>query len=490
MIETAGSSPGRVLFTDVNYILCSDLKWFSPEGSELPLTRPPEPRTDARADPGLVPRGVRLVAQKANKTDPLPRGAPQGRVIFDNGLYRSWSLVPAYPPGQDIGCYTKTEPISVSICYFESADGFEWKEKSRCDIAVPGQTAFDGFTFFIDPVASAKERYKAVYMAEPPKSQWPALWQQYQKVHPRHRHPSLKENYITAMYGAVSPDGLQWEAIREPLFIHKSDTDATVYYDTWLERYVMYTRLYWQERRWVGRVEAEDFRTWGPVEPMLWPTLECALSDDIYTNGRTEYPGVPGTHLIFPMIYHRYDQTSEVQMFSSADGICWSRVPGGPVLSPGAPGEWDSEFISAGKDLVPLGQDRVGIPYRGTAFPHKYPRWPAVLDAMRSGWAWWPRGRLCAVAAEEQGEFHTFPLVPAGRELRLNVRTRRAGSVRVGLVGAAGCSAEECDPICGDDFAAPVHWNGQSVPRTNESEAVSLHFKLHAAELFGFEWVS
>jgi len=249
----------------------------------------------------------------------------------------------------------------------------------------------------------------------------------------------------------------------------------------------MYTRLYWQERRWIGRAEAEDFRNWGPVQPLVWPSLDGPLSDDIYLNGRTEYPGLPDHHLMFPMVYHRYTQGSDVELYSSADGICWNRVPGGPVITPDLLGE-DIEFLGTGKDLVPLGDDRIGIPFGGTPFPHKYPRWPAVLQSHRRAWAWWPKGRLCAVTADQEGEFFTFPLRPAGRELKLNVRTRRAGEVRVGLVGVKGHSADDCDPIVGDDLGYPVRWSGRADVDVKEGDSVALRLKLRAAEVFGLEW--
>ena len=447
-----------VLFTDLRHIRCGDLEWLSPEGKELPVAGPPEPEVEARPRTGFVPHGIRLVAQPAKKTEPLPKGSRFGRVIFESGTYRSWYWDLKYRPGENLGSYSRKPPQSVEICYSESEDAFEWKEEARCEIEVPGLWGFDGFTFFLDPKGPSDERYKVVYMAHPPREDFPSLWREYQKVHPRNRDLRLREDYISCMYAAASPDGIHWEAIREPLMVHKSDTDTSVYYDSWLDRYVMYTRLHWQERRWIGRAEAEDFRHWSPVEPLIWPSLDGPLSDDIYTNGRTEYPGQPGCHLMFPMVYHRYTQTSEVRLFSSADGICWNQVPGSPILSPGAPGDWDSEFIHAGKDLVPLGNEKVGVPYAGTSFPHKYPRWESVLRAGRRAWAWWPKGRICAVVADEEGEFFTFPMRPAGRQLRLNVRTRRAGEVRVGLVNVPGRSAADCDPVFGDGLTVPVHW--------------------------------
>jgi len=477
------------LFTDVRHIRCGDLQWFTPTAEQLPLVAPPAPQVDAHAAPSLLPSGVRLVAQPARKTERLAPGTPRGsRVIFEHGLYRSWYLAVEYPPGGDLGSYSTARPQSVAIGYSESSDGFSWSERARCPIAVIGFSGFDGFTVFMDPKGAPAERYKAVYMAAPAAEDRGRLWERYSRLHPRHRDVRMTEQHLSCIYGAVSPDGLHWQAIAEPLMAHHSDTDTSVYFDEWLDRYVMYTRLYPQDRRWIGRAEAEDFRRWGPVQPLIWPSLEGPLSDDIYTNGRSAYPGEPGYHLMFPMIYHRFTQTSEVRLFSSADGICWSEAPGGPVMAPGEPGEWDSEFIFAGKDLVPWGADRIAVPYYGTCFPHKYPRWPEVLAANRSGWAWWPKGRLCAVTADDEGEFFTFPIEPAGRELRINMRTGDAGEVRVGIVGIGGRDVADCDPLAGDHLAAPVHWRGRTDIGAPDGQPVTLHFRLRAAEVFGFEW--
>jgi len=477
------------LFIDYRHIRCADLEWVSPGGNRLPVAGPPEPQVEAIAQTGFVPHGIRLVAQKAKKIEPSSKSSRRGpRVIFEDGLYRSWSFNVTYPPGRNLGAYSTDLPTSVEISYHESKDGFEWLDKARCPIDVSGQRSFDGFTFFIDENGPSEERYKFVYMAVPPESERTTLWEKYSKLHPRYRDMRLREDRFGCIYAVVSPDGIHWKPIPRPLMVHWSDTDTSVYYDSWLDKYVMYTRLYPYERRTIGRAESEYFHNWGPVTPLIWPSLHGSLCDDIYTNGRTEYPGIPDYHLMFPMVYHRWTQTSEVRLYASADGICWNEVPGGPVIVPGEPGEWDSEYIVAGKDLVPIGNDRIGIPYAGTSFPHKYPRWQSVLGAGRSTWVWWPKGRLCAAVADEDGEFYTFPVTPAGRELRLNVRTRRAGEVRVGLVGIPGRSIEDCDPIFGDDLAMPVHWKGQTDISSKEGEKVTLHFKLRAAEIFGFEW--
>jgi hypothetical protein len=323
--------PKAYLFTDHRLIRPSDLYWIGPDGKGLPLTDPPYPVVDAHAGMKDVPYGVRFVAQPA-RTDVMagdPPGAP-GQVLEVNGSYLAISFGVDYPPGKDLGSYSTAAPTAAWISASRSKDLQTWEELGKSQIDISGQTQMDGFTAFLDPHGSPGERFKAVYMAHPPKEEIPARWTAYQKLHPRYRDVRLDgQNVMTCIYGATSPDGIKWTPIKEPLFVHKSDTDTTVYYDEWLGKYVMYTRLYLTERRMVAICEAEDFRHWGPVTPLIWHGLEEPLSVDVYTNARTIYPGMPEAHLMFPMFYHRFDQTSEIRLFSSIDGLHWNQVPGG-----------------------------------------------------------------------------------------------------------------------------------------------------------------
>jgi hypothetical protein len=486
------------LFLDARHIQCGQVQWTAADGATLPLIAPPAPFAPAVAQVRNAPHGVRLLAQPASKTDPLPKGARLGKVIFENGVYRSWDLRPQYPAGQDFGAYSTAAVSSMDMIYMESRDGFDWRETHRSNLDPQGQTGFDGFTVFRDPNGPESERYKAVFLALPPKADWPALWRDYQKLPVFHRDTrlgarnpddttGLGRDEIDCLYGAVSPDGLSWSRLPGHLAVHKSDTDTTVYYDTHRKRYVMYTRLFKQNRRWIGRMESDDFRRWSPVEPLLLPELDGTLCDDLYTNCRTTYPGVDAYHLMFPMVYRRDTETSDVRLYSSEDGVGWLRVPGRPVLTPGEPGDWDGQFIHVAGDLVPMGADRVALRYYGTPYPHKYPRWKEVLDSHRVGWACWPKGRLAAVVADEEGEFTTFGTVPAGRELRLNVRCAPAGRVQVEIPGAEQPTGLS-DVLSGDHLAEPVTWQGRSAVFTPAGRAVALRFHLRRAKLFGFEW--
>ncbi|MEW6755215.1 MAG: hypothetical protein AB1505_30180, partial [Candidatus Latescibacterota bacterium] len=444
---------GRIfLFVDWRHIQAGQLSWSTPDGQRLPLNRPPEPVVAARSAPAGVPYGIRLQAQPAHKGEPLPLGGYLNYLCLENGVYRAWGF--GEPPG--------------TVRYRESADGYEWREPELGLVEIEGSAAnnavyqgrpdhgsFDGLGLMVDEQAPSSARYKLVHAARPrDPAELARLTDWYYTIHPRSRHAALEFKNARAMYGAVSPDGLRWTPLPEPLLPHFSDTLVTLYRDPWIERYVMYTRQWLHGRRWIGRGETADFAHWHGVEPAVGPPLDGHPSDDWYTNGRTEYPGAPEYHLMFPMCYHRADESSLAYLYVSQDGIYWDRVPGGPVLTHGDPGAFDGEFIVPGSGMVPLGTERVGILYAGTPWPHKYPRWSAVLASHRgTAWATWPRGRLCAVVAPERGEFTTFAMVPTARQLRLNYRARRGGCVRVGLQvegkPVEGHDVADCDPLWG-----------------------------------------
>ena len=451
---------------------------------------PPEPQVEMHADPANAPYGVRLEAQPAKKTEPFDIGVGAGQIVYDGGIYRTWYLEIDGNPVQGTGSKSQSEGShSVTVCYEESVDGFEWRVANRSPVQLlPGHNKFDGVTFFIDPAAPAEERYKLIYNATPAKELADSIFSDYAKLHPRHQEDRIMGGHRQCLFALGSPDGLNWKPIEKPLMMHMSDTDTTFYYDEWLGKYVLYTRMYRQDRRWIGRAEAEDFSEWGPVEPIIWPQLEDPLDYDIYTNAFSPYPDLPQYRLMFPMFYHRYTERSDVHLYSSEDGIAWFRVPGGPVITPGEIGSWDSEFIGGRKDLVPLGDDRLAINYGGTRYPHKYPRWPEVFGAMKTAWAWWPKDRLCAIVADYEGGFYTLPLNPQGRRLQLNFRTVGGGEVGVGIAGVEGRSLEECDPLDGDHTDKSVSWKGETDINTPEGQEVTLQFKLRGAKLFSLEW--
>lgn len=490
--------PGPRLLLDWHYVLCGEIGvagpyWGTAEDSPLPLRlwqseewrdRP----VDARYFPRDVAQGVRIVAEEAEKLDPFPPERPPGRmIILDEGTYRTW-------------CWPHEGSEDQSISHAESRDGLDWDDPAPCSFdwsASPGLEGTERPEIFLDPSAPEEERFKMFFRDGIPGGEEgkQKVVDEYLRTRPDDIHP-LHENfeYVSAMWGAVSPDGIHWKGLPGPLALHYSDTTNVAYYDEQLERYVWYARCNWYYgRRCIGRAETPDFRRWPGPEMLVWPDAGAHPADDYYTNSKTVYPGSSDQHLMFPSLYHHYDDTSELRLFSSPDGIVWSEVPGGPVLTSGRPGTWDGGCVFGGGNLIPLSGDRVALPYGGYLYPHKYPRNPQSFKT-QVAYAVWSRGRLGAIEAQEEGRFTTNPLVFEGRRLVLNHRTAHAGHVLVEVAdrkGEAlpGRSFAEADALAGDSLGDTVTWNGTGDLGAEPGQPVMLRFRLRATRLYSFEFV-
>ncbi|MEZ5277034.1 MAG: hypothetical protein R3F07_11690 [Opitutaceae bacterium] len=481
------SAPRKYLFTDLRIVDSGGLLWRNRAGELLPLNDPPMPQVDAIADLGPTPFGIRLEAQPCRKEGPLDPIPPRGSV-FDEGVYRAWRLntnasdrgSPAIPPG------AKVESLTVTA--YESRDGYEWTSRTGPEIAVQPFTAPDA-DFFVDRHAPEAERFKGFLSVRLSRDhpRFEQLWERFQNLHPRHRDPRVSRDELNCVFGLVSPDGLAWRLIETPLHVAKADADCIGLYDEWLGRYVMYTRSVRFQQRIIVRSESVDFRRWTPLEPIIWPDLQPPYTDEYYVNCYTGYPGLEGYHLMFPGVYHLDTESSESDLFSSADGICWDRVPGGPVYAPGGSGWEGGVFGYLRGNLIPLGGDRIALPFSEVRHPHKYPRWPGVRDSL-GGYAVWDKDRLSAIAADSYGRFQTLDLPVAGNELRVNVKVHQAGILQVGLDKVPGRSLDDCDPIVGDHSTRVVTWRGEKALRIEPGAKVGIQFRMRSGKIFGFEW--
>jgi hypothetical protein len=268
-----------------------------------------------------------------------------------------------------------------------------------------------------------------------------------------------------------------------------SDTGTTMYYDDLLKKYVAYVRMSFMNRRVIGRAEGATLDApWPAPESIVWTNPGDSPSHDVYTNGKSLYPGTRTAHLLFPTIYERFSDTAFVRMMCSLEGKTWMQIPGGSkILDAGAEGSWDGGCVFAGNGLAEIAGDRVAFPYVGYRVPHKFPR---LVRCGEVGFATWPKHRMCGLVADEEGEFVTTPLKSGGDTLKLNCDVRRNGFVKVEVVGADGRTIEDCDPIFGDQLAATtVKWKGDASlkGRASSGSGMTLRFRLRSAKLFSFE---
>lgn len=490
-----------VYFHDWRYVNHGSYRWLGPQGEHLDIwtATPAPPMHYEWRD---MPVGIRLESKPAERSEPVIHAAPNDIMLFagslmqDGGRYRLWFDC---WPGEHIG--SRRMGGYNLVRYAESDNGMDWVfpklglleyEGTKQNNVVYGRgltesSGYHGGSIFKDPSAPPSERFKIFHLGEITQERLA----EYRRVWPNDVDPfQFDTNAVSALFGGVSPDGLHWTPLPEPLVVQTSDCHNICAYDVNLGKYVAFVRTWYMDRRSIGRSETDDFRHFPIPEEVFWPNAMEPPYDLWYVNAKTLMPDTTDYHLMFPMRWSLIDDHFEFRLATSPDGIVWGWVPGGPVAKPGPAGSWDGGVVVPGYGLVSLPGDRTGMLVEGSPLPHKHPRKPP-LGAL--GWAWWPKDRLVALVADQQGSFALFPLAFDGRTVRLNYRTTFAGYVQVEAVGAngnvlPGRSFADCDALSGDCLDKVVSWRGQTDLGHAEGTPVALRFRLRTAELYAVKF--
>ncbi len=480
--------------------------------------------------PWEMPYGIRLAVHKprVNYEPMVSVDQPwEGSIHFhttlfeDDGIYRLY-----YTPNYG-GIERRGHPMnaySYMLGYAESNDGVNWVKPEVGSVDFNGSkknnlvyglaTALDrpaaAGTVFKDPSAPPAERYKFI-------------------------HRGTEADGNRCLYGAVSPDGLHWEPIVDPILPHyMSDTQTIARYDPEKGKYVGYFRGWSgnfdlgsgrpQGRRNICYAETDDFRHWPMPEVVVSPDTNDTPGTDIYANGYTPWPDAKG-HLMFPSYYERIDDIMVVNMLTSRDGVRWERPIREPVIAKSEPGtagapnaDWRSG-VFAGAGLASLSPGEVSLPVTPTWRSHnnegnvhegglagtqveRERRGPEPGEAAFISAATWRTDGFTSIEAESEGAFSTIPFVFKGGRLKLNAWTRFGGEVRVELcefpgdVGrrpvypaVEGRSFDDSDPITGDHIDHTVTWNGESDISKWVGKVVRLRFRMRRARLYSFHFV-
>ncbi|NLC67469.1 MAG: hypothetical protein GX754_01505 [Clostridiaceae bacterium] len=506
----------RIVFTNWYFVQQGSFGWYDSEGRNVTVRGDQNP-FEATFKSYNYPWGIKIRVNEASKFGPVIKteeeweagGPGLGTIIKEDGIYKLWGVT-------GWGSSLPSKGINY-LAYYESNDGYNWKRPnlgmvefngSRNNNLIPGPK-FAG-TVFIDPT-SDDERYKmvseAVYTLEE--------YRDYLENAPGCRAvepAAIRDNRVFGMQGAVSPDGIQWETLPYPLVIALSDTQVVGYYDTFLKKYVIYSRDWvagpqageysndeyygrWGlvGRRAINRVETDDFRSLPLPELIIEPDPSMQPYEVLYTNCRTTIPGAPDHHVMFPTVWVMTGgDYTYVIMYSSHNGKLWNRISNGPVLRTGIFGSWDGGCIFASPNLIELPGGDFALPYTGWSVPHKYPR----VNATRSiGYAIWPKGRLSSLAADEYGEFTTTAIVVPGERLFINAVTERTGYIAIEACDISGTPIngrefENSIPIFGDCYRQLVTWKGHDNLGIRKGEAVILRFKMHKASIYSLDFES
>jgi hypothetical protein len=307
------------------------------------------------------------------------------------------------------------------------------------------------------------------------------------------------------IWGYVSPDGFEWEAVSErPLLdgrFGKFDQQNILLWDDDYKRYVIYCRGRLRGKRVIKRTESVDFRSFTEPELILAPDEKDPPALHLYTEPVEKYFRASHAYVMYPMVLYEpsgfrtgrqypgapYPGLSDTQFCFSRDGIHWDRRFRQPAL-PHGPDErnWRDREPLVGQGLIQTSPTELSIYYAAWGrSPESHTRRATIrLDGFISvegpyvGW----------------GEFTTRPLLFEGRQLELNYQTSGGGTILVELQTESGQPLkgnrlEDCREIFGDRIEGIVSWNNGSDVSALAGKAIRLRVRFRDAHLYAFRFV-
>ncbi len=435
----------------------------------------------------------RLVGPWLKPEKPWERsGIGPKTVLHEDGRYRlwygcGWTVRDRAVVAPDGRLKLGSDGGGSGVCYAESEDGLNWKRVSMGMLEFEGSRdnnliAFNALAginghIFIDPNAPPEERYKTTSL-----------------TNIRLFRPDAKS--MGGILGAaVSPDGIHWKRLPEPLWdtYFNNDGVPSIYFDGKLKKYVMLMRQNYPRRRSIARAETSDFRRWPHPTLVLTPGPEESPSDDFYNNTYLHYPGTENTHLMVASVYHRDTSLVDLRMATSLDGIVWNWISRESIVELGEPGGWAGGSMYAVSSMVQLPDGRIAVPIVGSSWSHnewwkvrfqKDREWPRGI-----GWATWEDGRLAGIEAAQEGRFTTQRFRFQGKPVEVNLRTHGdSGSVAVELMveGDPNRKVYPAQPISGNHLWVPLAWKDGEGVGNLAGKTVRLRFRLFNAKIFGF----
>mgnify|MGYP001212194884 CR=1 FL=1 len=479
-------------------------------------------------DPSPYPNtafGIHLEAVQAKIVGPfLPQEEAweQGylmyvnNIMLEDGKYRLWyTVVPDDFRYRNDMNYNYD--VGWLLCYAESDDGYKWTKPKLGIYSYEGQDTncvygreinrnfFSSGCIFRDdnPDCPPKERYKLIYRGEEQHDDidsWKA--RQIERFGGDCDPKALKGKpgkvgTCAVTSGAVSPDGIHWTQIDDPIMMYCSDQMNVCFYDTKLKRYIGYFRMLRAGRRSVGRSETDDFRKWPTPYPCLEVTLSDHPSDDIMHCPVMKYPGCDELYVMLATMFHRNTDNRDMRLAVSADSLYWNWLPGKNTATRDEGGEWVYDDLEVGYNIIPMANDMMAIPVAVYKYPYKYPRCLTEGDATpplgEAAYAMFKKDRLCCVSAPDEGEFSTRCFKLTGDRISINFDTYgHAGYVAAELRDKknkpiAGYGFDDSKRLSGDEIACELSWNGSSSLAALAGQDVVVRFRMHLAKIYAFE---
>ena len=408
---------------------------------------------------------------------PWEEGGLAYAVLFKDGdRFRAWYRCIPHADNN------KTDRACTA--YVESSDGITWHKPELGLIDFQGSTANNlviddpdlvNFSPFLDPQAPEQERYKGI-------------------------------GRRGAIYTATSPDGFHWRKNPEPVQTEGPfDSHNIAFRDPWTGQYVMYTRgirrdgelghgatrAFKDGVRWIRRATSDDFVHWSPLESI--DTGDAPL-EHMYTNSCVPYERSPGLYLMFPSRFVNsrsptpdwpYPGVNDGVLMSSHDGLHFDRLFPEAFVRPGPdPGNWHDRSVYIMRGLLRTGPAELSL------YMTEHWRMPTScirrLTMRLDGFA-------SVQAPYRGGQFTTKPLIFSGDQLRLNMSTSAAGSIRVEVQDEngkpfPGLSLADSPELFQDQTDLSVEWESGAEVGPLAGRPVHLRFVMYDADLYALRF--
>ncbi len=449
-----------------------------------------------------------------------------GTVLHDpiDGLWKAWQV--STPAEERFEGLAAKHESQRRLTYLESQDGVVWRRPMLPFVRWPGH---ERTNILLDLDSGGTAVYASV-LVDRNNKEWP--YEMFVMRSPklggvpnRVGHlPGPEEKLGTYRYR--SKDGKDWKLFEGP--IHPSvggGADVSYVYREPDGSYVSYFKLYPKLRdgdriitydnnprgglRSIGRRTSPNGSDWGHEAVVLtrdWRDPDFAQFIELCP------VRVEGGYVALVNAYDASIQTMSLQLAASRDGIHWWRPDRRPVLPNPPLGDYGGGMIwqmhhpivengtmhvyYAGSEgihgeirdsrlqpQIEVGEERVsGI---------QKPTLPFNTALCRASWEF---DRLWALVPSAGGatigEAVTRPGHPTAGRLTVNVRVKEGGAMRAELLDnggrpISGFTADDCEPVTGDQRRVRFNWKGGAHAPAGTSR---IRFILKRAFLYGYQW--
>ncbi|WP_337177775.1 hypothetical protein [Paludisphaera sp.] len=416
-------------------------------------------------------------------------------IIHADGKYR------AYYRGMGAGGVRKdSDPVQV-ICLAESDDGVRWTKPALDLFPRAGEPT----TNIVLADAAAVTHNFAPFLDSRP------------GVDPAERYKAIGGVHEQGLSAYASPDGVHWKRMRDAPVLTREDVQVDAGGDAYVfdsqnvafwsdaeRKYLLYYRVFRDDRRRIARVESDDFLAWRNPTLMEYRRGdgEPAPVEHLYTNQTHPYFRAPHVYIATAARFMPgrraitaeqakaigvdpgyFNDVSDAILMSTRGGNVYDRSFMEAFVAPGVgPGNWTSRTNYPALNVVQTGPDEMSLYVNqeyGQPTAHLR-RYGMRLDGFAS-----------VHADYDGGEMTTKPLTFRGSRLLLNFATSAAGGIRVEIqrpdgTPIPGFALADCAELIGNEIERPVAFAGGL--DSLAGQPVRLRFVMKDADLFALRF--